>query len=130
MSNELHEALENICSDFGLFPEQLAKEAVDFAVQYAKDTIKAFTCMDCKANTLDLNEYYMVHDEVWEQAVPDRDGMLCAGCLCDRLGRKLLPEDFTDAPINDPASNEMSDRLLAMINGRVCEANDCGEVGT
>lgn len=124
MSNELHDALENICSDFGLFPEQLAKEAVDFAVQYAKDTIKAFTCMDCKANTLDLNEYYMVHDEVWEQAVPDRDGMLCAGCLCERLGRKLEPSDFADVPINYD-DTERSERLQAMINNRVCKEDDC-----
>jgi hypothetical protein len=61
-----------------------------------------FDCMDCRANTLHLDEFYMVHDEIWESAIPKkkRTRMICIGCLEKRLGRLLTPQDFTDAPVN------------------------------
>lgn len=43
--------------------------------------------------------------------------MLCIGCLEARLGRLLQPDDFTDAPINDPDFLPMSDRLRSRILG-------------
>lgn len=53
----------------------------------------------------------MVQDEVWMQAQLT-DGMLCIGCLEQRIGRGLQPSDFTDAPINLPrAIGEKSQRL-------------------
>lgn len=60
----------------------------------------AFECAACGQNTLHINEYYMVTDEVWQTAWPEDRGMLCIGCLEERLSRKLTAEDFTDAPIN------------------------------
>jgi hypothetical protein len=57
-------------------------------------------CIDCGMNTMDADEYYMVHNEIWAEVVPDRLGMLCIGCLERRLGRQLEPSDFTDAPLN------------------------------
>ena len=84
-------------------------------------------CADCGIGTITLGEWYMVHDDVWEQAWAGRrkpwhclDGqeVLCIGCLEQRLGRALVASDFTDAPINDPddddfRSNRLYERLTA-----------------
>jgi hypothetical protein len=49
----------------------------------------------------------MVTDIVWETAgmqammTPGPDQFLCVGCLERRLGRRLGPQDFTRAPINE-----------------------------
>jgi hypothetical protein len=65
-------------------------------------------CRDCDLDTVWAGmpngpwEYYMVHDHVWAQTgLGPYDGMLCVGCIEFRLGRRLTPEDFTDAPVND-----------------------------
>lgn len=59
-------------------------------------------CADCGRCTDKLGEFYMVRDDVWLAAgmTPD-GGLLCIGCLEDRLGRSLCADDFTDAPCND-----------------------------
>lgn len=80
------------------------------------DTYEEFICIDCGENTLHTNEYYMVHDEVWNAAHPTRRGMLCIGCLEDRLGRQLVPEDFPDLPINR-GYFLLSARALSRITG-------------
>ena len=54
----------------------------------------------------------MVRNELWDvitAALPAR--FLCVGCIEQRLGRQLAGADFTEAPINDPAREWMSDRL-------------------
>jgi hypothetical protein len=56
----------------------------------------------------------MVTDEVWETAHPEKRGMLCIGCLEDRLGRQLTSDDFTDAPINQGYFG-YSERLLQRL---------------
>jgi hypothetical protein len=53
----------------------------------------------------------MVHDSVWGDAGmktnPRKpEGMLCIGCLEDRLGRRLTPADFTDAEVNTWRASE------------------------
>lgn len=59
-------------------------------------------CNDCGESTRD--EYYMVKHELWPLNNPGReteDGeFLCISCLENRLGRRLTPRDFLDAPIN------------------------------
>ncbi|WP_457489141.1 hypothetical protein [Tardiphaga sp. P5_C10] len=62
------------------------------------------------------DEYYMVHDDLWLNAHPKRDGKLCVGCLETRIGRRLKPEDFIDAPINR-RFDAMSKRLKSRIAG-------------
>jgi len=74
-----------------------------------------FECMDCDGNTLHLNEYYMVHDNVWDPVVPESRGMLCIGCLELRLGRLLVASDFTDAPVNHGFTIQ-SPRLIDRMN--------------
>jgi hypothetical protein len=63
----------------------------------------------------------MVRDEIWEQAWGGRrkswhgrtmgQEILCVGCLEARIGRTLMACDFTDAPVNNPKTEFMSDRL-------------------
>jgi hypothetical protein len=60
----------------------------------------------------------MVTDQVWERSgLAGDDGMLCIGCLEQRLGRMLHAKDFKDVPINqladmtDDASARFLDRL-------------------
>ena len=74
-----------------------------------KPTEERFKCIDCTECTSTLNEYYMVTDEVWSlagMAIEDTpyeySGMLCIGCLENRLGRELNNRDFSSASINDP----------------------------
>lgn len=69
-----------------------------------------FFCVDCGFDTHRC-EYYMVHKHLWP--LRRLGGMLCIGCLEERLGFTLSPEDFTDAPVNtDLGWYQRSDRLL------------------
>lgn len=75
-------------------------------------------CRDCRVNTSDIYEYYMVHDEVWQAAGADTEfgwGMLCIGCLEVRLGRTLTPADFTDCWVNHPQGWRKSQRLMSRM---------------
>ncbi len=94
------------------------KEYVDWPVVIT-------ACADWGVGTITLGEMYMVKDEVWRQAwagrrkscwhdqVPGTD-ILCIGCLEQRIGRRLVSGDFTDAPINDP-DDDKSERLRNRI---------------
>lgn len=67
--------------------------------------------------TLCIDEYYMVHDDLWEIATEDfgGHGMLCIGCLESRLGGNLVASDFPDYPINRGVfhySTRLKNRLL------------------
>ena len=77
-------------------------------------TMNGFICKDCEIDTLAINEYYMVTAPVWEAACPEHRGMLCIGCLENRLGRQLTASDFTDAPINRGVF-QYSERLAARL---------------
>lgn len=61
-------------------------------------------------------DQYIAHEDIdiFEKAT---GGMLCIGCLETRLGRRLVPEDFLDAPINNPLAFEMSTRLRSRVMG-------------
>lgn len=76
-----------------------------------------FDCVDCGINTCDTDEYYMVHDHLWTSVgmAPD-GGMLCIGCLEQRLSRKLTAADFSAAPINHANWNLHSARLNERLN--------------
>ncbi len=74
-------------------------------------------CLDCKKDTYKLGEYYMVVNRVWNRANPKKKGMLCIGCLEERLGRKLHFRDFLWCPLNvinvfdSKTSERLKDRL-------------------
>ena len=76
--------------------------------------MKEFDCLACGINTLLIQEYYMLTDEVWDQACPEGKGMLCIGCLEARLGRELTARDFTDAPVNSSMFGQ-SEKLAARV---------------
>jgi hypothetical protein len=82
---------------------------------YDPKDFAAFVCVDCSTNTSEIQEYYMVHDELWHSVGMEPDGgMLCIGCLEKRLGRQLEAKDFTYAPVNHGAfqrSERMMNRL-------------------
>lgn len=66
--------------------------------------------MDCNMDTFKLpSEFYMLHYELWEEAVaaPDRGRMLCIGCVETRLGRKLTNKDFHPGKDNDGGINSL-----------------------
>jgi hypothetical protein len=78
-------------------------------------------CVDCGVGTSTLGEWYMVNDEVWQQAwagqfkpwhaLPGQQ-VLCIGCLEKRIGRTLTAADFMDGvEVNDPGKRHMSDRF-------------------
>jgi hypothetical protein len=79
-------------------------------------------CVDCGIGTITAKEFYMVKDDVWEQAWHGRrkwwyrkvygQEVLCIGCLEERIGRTLTKDDFTDAPVNDLVKRNMSDRFF------------------
>ncbi len=75
-------------------------------------------CFDCKVDTEKINEFYMVHDHLWKQAVTNQNQrenrVLCIGCLETRLGRTLTADDFIDFPINK--KGVQSYRLISRIN--------------
>lgn len=75
---------------------------------------EVFKCAACSTNTLHINEYYMLTDEIWTAAWPAERGMLCIGCVEERLGRTLTASDFTDAPINTGYFG-YSERLAARL---------------
>lgn len=75
-----------------------------------------FLCEGCGNDTGKLKEFYFVHTDLWLRAMPTVNGMLCIGCLEDRLGRKLLAADFTDASINSLRHGSgKSERLVARL---------------
>lgn len=71
-------------------------------------------CVDCHQDTSAIKEYYMVTFDLWD-CYGAGSGMLCIGCLEARIGRLLQPDDFTDAPINDPDLIPKSQRLLSRL---------------
>jgi len=83
-----------------------AKEEVDAIADYAP------YCSDCNRDTNVIDEYYMVKDELWEQATATQQAdKLCIGCLEKRIGRQLTKHDFNDAPVNELSYGTKSDRL-------------------
>jgi hypothetical protein len=65
-------------------------------------------CLDCGWDT--QNEYFIVHHDLWHQAVRRRYGFLCVPCLEHRIGRRLTPADFLPCGAND-LDWRKSDRL-------------------
>lgn len=81
-----------------------------------EDIWEPFVCLDCGVNTSLNEEYYMLTNEVWKEAVPDLVGMLCINCVELKLGRQLWPDDFMDSPINYFHSR-LSPRVLSRFCG-------------
>jgi hypothetical protein len=72
-------------------------------------------CKVCRKETAH-DEYYMVHDSVWDEAEADR-GCLCVGYLENRLGRQLDRHDFPMLPVN--LDNVLYGRWSARLRDRM-----------
>ena len=72
---------------------------------------KRFLCLDCKQDTGKMNEFYFINTSLWLSVVKDVTGMLCIGCLENRLGRQLVSSDFTQCFLNSNTGKK-SLRLL------------------
>lgn len=69
-------------------------------------------CLDCQIDTVKRGEFYSVCDDVWEASgVRGYGQMLCITCLESRLGRQLVPSDFSQVPLNHPDYVDRSDLL-------------------
>ena len=55
----------------------------------------------------------MITDGLWKSVADD--GMLCIGCLEQRLARELRPEDFTRVPLNGVSALTGSARIQARL---------------
>jgi hypothetical protein len=93
----------------------------DGAAMTAQWPLIVSTCADCGVGTIRLGEWYMVNDDVWEQAwagrrkswqgrVPGTE-ILCIACLEQRLGRTLMACDFIDVEVNSPSKHNISERM-------------------
>lgn len=80
-------------------------------------------CRDCSIHTSSIGEYYMVTNQVWEEAGGSTEfgwGMLCIGCLEKRLGRQLVSTDFLDVYLNGSRFSIKSERLLNRLTAKSC----------
>ena len=62
----------------------------------------------------------MVTNYVWQDLAGADEGMICLSCLESRIGRELLPNDFTSVIINlddsmNPKSKKLMDRMRIKI---------------
>jgi hypothetical protein len=76
-----------------------------------KHNTPMFNCYDCQVDTLEIQEYYTVKGGVWA-AAGGGHGLLCIGCLENRLKRRLTKTDFSSTPVNWLFSEQQSQRLL------------------
>lgn len=77
-----------------------------------------FRCADCDVNVGEIREYaYAVHSSIWEKsgAGDGSSTYLCVGCLENRLGRELVPDDFDMVAINNRRPAQQSERLQSRI---------------
>lgn len=80
-----------------------------------------FLCLDCGIDTAKIFEYYMLTDETWYLVHTSERGMLCIGCIEERLGRKLNRRDFNDSYLNwsgGSKSLRLADRMGLLNEGR------------
>lgn len=71
----------------------LTKLEFHHVVADALDVVGCTDCAICSVDCCEIREYYMVTNELWEQYGVVH-GMLCIGCLEQRMGRELTKDDF------------------------------------
>ncbi len=76
---------------------------------------ETLNCLDCKVDTGEIDEYYMVKNKVWKKAGVDKVDILCIGCLEERIGRTLVQVDFKSVPLNYDGKTKQSDRLMIRL---------------
>ena len=125
---ELNMDFEDVLNKWDLSVNEFIAAAGEFALTYDRALNSLSLCLDCKRDTSEIDEYYTLKDEVWAEANPDIDGMLCIACIEKRIGRQLTAADFpSDVPLNTAVRLgdwKGSPQLLeAMNRGSTNEAN-------
>lgn len=54
----------------------------------------------------------MLEDSTWTLTGLGKYGMLCVGCVEQRIGRRLAASDFNNSYLNKPRTGIISARLL------------------
>ena len=84
-----------------------------------KKELKHWACKDCRKDTwVDLKDYYMVTDEIWNKyGIKEKRGMLCVKCLEKRLGHKLGIKEITFCPLNldNPYTYEIIKKVIDKV---------------
>ena len=98
--------------DIRSMEDDIIEEYTSYRKETPEELALAFICLDCKTDTSEIGEYYMIQFDLWKQIHPADKGMLCIGCVEKRLGRILCGKDFTNAIVNEPEWGTKSERLL------------------
>lgn len=94
-------------------------------VERPKNDHDAFICSGCGVNTLEISEYYSLKLKIWLAGNHGLfRGMRCLSCVETNLGRELVTDDFTDAPVNYwfPMSVKMF-KLVAPIQKQIIDSS-------
>ncbi len=105
--------LDWLHEDMGLSPVVTEMELANLLAETLVSVRDPF-CTTCDVNTMEVGEYYGVTNDLWRRYGVGK-GMMCIGCLEERMGRELTPEDFVDLPINTMDSNRRSERLRSRL---------------
>ncbi len=85
-----------ILQAFGLLAD--LSENLDTDRRYESENTK---CACCGEDTQKIGEYFDVKDAIWQEAGKQfAKKILCVGCLEEKLGRALVPDDFSNALVN------------------------------
>lgn len=103
--------------DVPLIDLKLSKLEISEMCGRAIDALGGCDCQWCGVDTFKTHEMYMVRDDLWDAYGSPTNGMLCIGCLEDRLGRQLQPGDFKAVPLNTGDDFPRSDRLRDRLAG-------------
>jgi hypothetical protein len=77
-----------------------------------KNSRKKWLCLDCGLDTGKAGEHFFLNNDVWSLTGLGHLGMLCVEHVEERIGRRLVPADFSDAYINRLNFGAKSDRLI------------------
>jgi|JI10StandDraft_1071094.scaffolds.fasta_scaffold80465_3 hypothetical protein len=110
---EVLEMIEWLHDDMGLSSVVTGTELAALLAETLVSVRDPF-CTTCDVNTMEVGEYYMVDHALWNRYGVGK-GMMCIGCLEDRLGRELVSSDFSDVPINTMDTDLRSKRLKARL---------------
>ena len=94
---------------------------MDNQLQYSREAL----CGLCGVDTISIGEWFIIHNDIWVAAGGKTawtlgHEFLCIGCIEKRINRKLLPDDFTDCPLNwmpERWVDKQSERLLNRKQG-------------
>jgi hypothetical protein len=102
----------HLCIDCGIDTAPGCSNRVEAEREAAKQIADGIKNWSLPTRFDNRSETYMVHDHVWKAAgVKPYGGCLCIGCLEQRIGRRLIPDDFANHALNTlPGTPRLMDR--------------------